>query len=42
MKFFLVKWLSMVYLKPVNPTLTLELQITTKKGVLLPLEAKSR
>ena len=26
--FFLIKWLSMVYLEPVNPTLTLELQIT--------------
>jgi hypothetical protein len=28
MKFFLIEWLSMVYLEPVNPTLTLELQIT--------------
>ena len=30
-KIFLVKWLSMVYLKPVSPTLTLELQITASK-----------
>ena len=40
MNFFLVKWLSMVYLEPVNPTLTLELQITAMQGVLMPLKAK--
>ena len=30
----------MVYLEPVNPTLTLEMQITAKLGVLRHLEAK--
>ena len=40
MKFFLVKWLSMVYLEPVNPTMTLELQITAMYGVRMPLKAQ--
>ena len=26
--YFPIEWLSMVYLEPVNPTMTLELQIT--------------
>ena len=37
---FLVKWLSMVYLKAVNYTLTLRMQFTTNLGVLRPLKGK--
>ena len=40
MIFFLVKWFSMVYLEPVNPTLTLQMKFTINEGVLRPLEAK--
>ena len=38
--FFLVKWFSMVYLEPVNPTLTLQMKFLITEGVLRPLEAK--
>ena len=37
---FLVKWFSMVYLEPVNPTLTLQMKFTINEGVLRSLEAK--
>ena len=38
--FFLVKWFSMVYLEPANPTLTLQMKFTINQSVLRPLEAK--